>query len=128
METTVIEHLRIECADEWVQSPSLREEKTAICGYSSMRTEDVVEGGDVDTVGMASLYRLLELTGIPQKNYALRGLGDRENVRERHLRGFVDNEHVDGTLGVGPRPKPSCSASDLAVRMQSIEECRIIGS
>jgi hypothetical protein len=64
MQATIVEQLRVERADKRMQPPSLREEKTAVGGYGGMRTQDVVEGRDIDTVGMVSLYRLLELTGI----------------------------------------------------------------
>jgi hypothetical protein len=46
-----------------MQPPSLREEETAVGGHGGMRAQNVVKGRDIDTIGMASLYRLLKLTG-----------------------------------------------------------------
>lgn len=53
MQATFVEHLRVECADERMQLPSLREEKTAVRGYSRMRAEDMVERRDVHPLGIA---------------------------------------------------------------------------
>src|SRR5258707_15890976 len=120
MQATFVEQLRVKCADERMQSPGLREEKTAVCRDSRVRTQNVIERRDVDPVGMAALYRLFELTGIPQQHDTLRGLGDSQNVGERHLRGLVDKKYVNAVPSVGPRPKPGRPASDLAVKTHRI--------
>ena len=77
LQAAFVEHLRVECANERMQSPSLREKKTAIRRNGSVRSQDMIEGRDAYAVGMASLYRLLELTRIPQQYDAFRCLGNR---------------------------------------------------
>jgi hypothetical protein len=42
-------------------------------------------------------------------------------------RNTVDKKHVDSARGVGSRPEPGRSASDLAVRTQRIEKCCVVG-
>src|SRR4051794_34216209 len=127
MQATFVEQLRVKCADERMQSPSLREEETAIRWNGSMRTQNVIERRDGDPVGMATLYRLFELPRIPQQHNTLCGLGDSQHVGERHLRGFVDEEYVDAARGVGSCPEPGRSAPHPTVRKQGVQKSRIVG-
>ena len=47
-----------------------------------MRSEYVVKSRDIYSVRMTALNRLLELTGIAEKNDAFRGLGHGEYIRK----------------------------------------------
>src|ERR1700674_2267427 len=87
----------------------------------------MIQRRDFDTVGMSRLDWLLKLPGITEKNYALSGLRDSQNVCERHLSGLVDEEHIHAPSGVGPRPEPSRSAPYPAIGMQSIQKRGIVG-
>src|SRR5690606_16425808 len=62
---------------------------------------------------MAALQRLLELLRIAEQHQALARRGDREHVRQRHLPGLVDNQHVDALLEVFPHPTPGRRADDV---------------
>ena len=73
---------------------------------------------DIRAFGMTALHRLFELLRIADQHDAPRGLRHRQNIRERHLRGFVDEENVDCVCGIGERPKPCRSARHVAVVRQ----------
>src|SRR5258708_32654533 len=64
MQATFVEHLRVECADERMQSPSLREEKTAVRGHPRVRAEDMVEPRDVHRLRLATRQRLAAVQGL----------------------------------------------------------------
>src|SRR4051794_36323353 len=100
MQTAFVEHFRIERAYRRVQPPCLRQEQSAVGRDRRVDAEDVVEGRNIDAVGMASLDRLFELPWISKKNDALGGLGNGQDVGERHLSGLVDEENVYAVVGV----------------------------
>src|SRR5690348_10960585 len=75
---------------------------------------------------MTPLDWLFELPRIAQQDDTPRGWRDGENVRERHLGGFVDKEYVDDTRRVGAGPEPGGRTSDHAVGIQSIEKRRVV--
>ena len=65
---------------------------------------------------VAALLRLLELLRIAEQHEARRRRRHRERVGERHLAGFVDEQHVDGSLRVLARPQPRGAAEDVHAR------------
>ena len=87
-QAAIVKQLRIACADERMEPPCLVEEETPVGRNRGMASEDMVQGGNTDSIGVASLNRLLELTRISQKHDAFRSLRDRHNVCQGHLRGF----------------------------------------
>ena len=80
-----------------------------------MPAEHVLQRRRVDAVGMTSLLRLLELLRIAEQHDAVRRLRHGDDVRERHLSGFVDEEHVDRRLEFRSRPQPRRAADDIGL-------------
>ena len=81
--------------------------------------------GDIRAVGMRALQRLIELLRIAKQHDVGRGVGDRQQVGQRQLGGFVDEEHVDAVIGLGPRPKPGGAGGEIAAGVQRFEDRRI---
>ena len=63
----------------------------------------MVESGNVRTFGMTALRGLLELLRIAEQDERLAGLRNRQHVGERHLRGLIDEQHIDGLEGAPAR-------------------------
>ncbi len=108
VETTGIEKLGSVTADVGMKPPSFGEEESLVSVNRRFAVEQVVQRRDVRTFRMAALHRLLELLGVADQNHAPSRLRHREDVRERHLRRLIDEEHFHGVGGIGQRPEP-CS-------------------
>ena len=100
----VIEELGRVGADRGMQPPGLFEEQPLVRRNGLFAAENVIERRHIGALGMAALHRLIELLRIANQHDGLRRLRHREHVGERHLRGFVDEKHVDGFERVRPRP------------------------
>ena len=105
---------------------SLLEEESAIGGDGRMLAENMVERRHVGAFGVAALHRLFELPRVAQEHDAVCRLRDRQDVRQRHLCGLVDEQHIDGLPRVGAGPQPSCAAGDVASRCRSPESSVVV--
>jgi len=105
-----------------MQSPRLGQEE-AVVGLDRRRAvKKVMQRGHVRAFGMAPLHWLVELLRIAEQNDAPRSLRNRQNIRKRHLRGFVDEQNVDRACRVGPRPEPRRCAGDRSSVADRVEE------
>ena len=96
-----------------MQPPGLVQEQAAVGRDGLVLAEEVLERRDVGAVGMAALLRLLELLRVAEQDQALRRLRDREHVRQRHLPGLVDEQHVHGFAQLFARPQPAGAGDDI---------------
>src|SRR5689334_4364404 len=86
----------------------------------------MIERRDGHPVGVASLNRLLELTRIPEQYDALGSLRYSQNVRERQLGGFVDEQDVYAAMRIYSRPKERGPSSDRACRAKKIQSLLVV--
>lgn len=77
--------------------------------------ENVVKGGHLAAVRVAALDRLIELLRVTHEDKRLCCLRDGEHVGEGHLRGLVDEEHIDRFKCVRTRPEPGRPTADVHV-------------
>src|SRR6476661_2558945 len=75
---------------------------------------------------MGALGRLFELLWITDEHDCVSGLCDRHNIGERHLGGFVDEQHVDALESLRSGPEPSGPRSYLAIEIQRGEDICIL--
>jgi hypothetical protein len=111
------------------------QEQPAILRNGLRAREQVLERGRVRARRVIRLLRLLELLRIAEQHEVLGARGHREHVRERHLPGLVDEQHVDAVAELGPSPShdvpPSSEYSPRkkrAARSLSSTECSSSGS
>ena len=97
-----------------MKPPGLLEKQPAIGGDGLMAAQKVMKCRDIRALGMTAFHRLLKLLRIAEQHDGPGSLGDRQNVRQRHLRGLVDEEHIDRRRDVGPRPEPGRGPGDIA--------------
>ena len=121
-----IEELGGEGANVGMQPPGLGEKQAAIGRNRLLAVKNVMQRRHVRAFGVAALHRLFELLRIAEQHDAARRLRHRQDVGERHLRGLVDEEHVDRVRSVrrAPRAMPSrrprCSPSPIASSSASL--------
>ena len=95
-------------------------------GDGLMAVQQVMKRRDIRAFGMAALHGLVELLRIAEQHDGPGSLGDGEDIRQRHLRGLVDEQHVDRCGGIGPRPEPGRGRGDLACGADCREQRRIV--
>jgi hypothetical protein len=71
-----------------------------------------VRARDVGAVGVGALVGLFELLGVAEQHEVARGAGEGEDLGERHLAGFVDEQVVELLGGIVAGPQPSGAADD----------------
>lgn len=76
------------------------------------RTYHVFNASQVEGLKVPSLTPLIELLRVPEKDDLPRRLRDREHVSQRHLRGFIHDQHIECFKRLWPRPKPRGSRAD----------------
>ena len=118
-EAALVEDLGDEGAHVGVHAPGLLEEQALLGADGDPVAEDVSEGGDGRSRRVDALERLVELLGIAEQSDAVTGRRGGQHVRERHLAGLVDEQHVDRADHVGTGPQPVRSGGD--VRLAAVE-------
>ena len=121
-----VEELGREAADRRMKPPRLLEEQPAVGGDGLMAVQQVMKGRDIRAFGMAALHGLVELLRIAEQHDGPGSLGDGQDIRQRHLRGLVDEQHIDRRRGIGPRPEPGRGRGDMARRADCRQQSRIV--
>ena len=85
-----------------MKPPRLFEKQPFVRGDRPRTTQDMVKRRHVGALGVTSLHRLVEPLRIADQHHGLRHLRHREHVGERHLRGLVDEQHIDRLERVWP--------------------------
>jgi len=83
------------------ESPGFTDKQSPICRDGLSASENVVEGRDLRSLGMAPLLGLLQLVEIPEQGQSASGLSDGKDIRQRHLRRLVDDHDIGGSLHCG---------------------------
>ena len=86
------------------------QEQAAVARDGLGAAEQVLERRGGRAGRMARLLRLLELLRVAEQHEALGAGRDGEHVGERHLAGFVDEQHVDAVAEALVRPEPRRAA------------------
>ena len=89
-------------------------------------SKHVLECGCVGALGMTSFCWLFELLRVTEQHHAVGSLRNRDDIRERHLAGFVDEQDVDRRREFRTRPKPRCPSHDVHFTgLQRREHCLV---
>ena len=110
-----IEQLGSEGANLGMQAPCFFEKQTPVGRNRRMAAEYVVEGGNIGAFGMTALHRLLELLRIAEQHDGFCRLRNSKHIGERHLRGLIDEQHIDGLKRVWACPEPCGAAGNLTI-------------
>ena len=81
---------------------------------------------NIGAFGMATLHRLIELLRIAEQHDAGRRLRYRQHIGKRHLRRFIDKQHVDGLRGIGRCPEPGRAARHMRLVSYCIQQFSIV--
>ena len=85
-----IEELGGVIADRRGQPPGLRQEQPLVRGDCRLAVQQMVQRRALRSLGMAPLGGLIKLLGVADQDEGGRGLGDGQDVGQRHLRRLVD--------------------------------------
>jgi hypothetical protein len=108
-----------------MQPPRLLQKQPLVRRDGALATQNVVERRHISALRVAALHRLIELLRVAYQHYRLRRLRNRQHVGERHLRGFIHEQHVDRIERIRPRPQPGGSAADRRTASQRGEQILI---
>ena len=109
-------------ANVGVKPPRLGEEQALVGCDRLLAVKQMVQRRHVRTLGMTALHRLFKLLGIAYQYDAPRSLRYRQNIRQRHLGRFVDEQNVDRVGSIWGGPKPRCSTGHVAAVSNGVEQ------
>ena len=109
-----------------MQAPRAVEKQSEVLGHHPCVIEYVRQHRTIRAWRMHALQRLIQLLRVAQQQQALGATGRGQRIRQRHLPGLVDAQHVHQALRVVTRPEPGSSTHHVK-RSPGQGHARILG-